>query len=555
MHNMSFVPLGPTLDKSPSSSSSCLSTACSATLEPEALSLKPAVEVAPPSRKRLQPEQSGRRLLGVPGGTIHYNVATQDMQGGPETIEALLDWPMDLVQRIADHPTGACCLQRIASLLSAGLVTHSDCSGKMSPEVSLRMMFRALAPRGVVLPEGGLMCWRACDNAPVCQRLIAAHDSPPVHLFKGLLEKLTQKQQKAVKAFRPDKNASDEVKAAAYNAMGQYLRSNAGHLYGRDKRSDSCLLHKGHSCALSWQDPDGIRPWQRPLTMNMSGPPCRPFTVYGNRKLWAHQDMEAWHLWSADVGQQEYDFVGMENAQHFVEELFDQAMPDHYDIKSCAFGMQELGWPVRRSRFFGTAINQKTLVWFGPPMKDMTSHFMSFFQRAVRLEGDCFVGLDSLDNVRALKSHLALNRGSYLSNEDADKYAFEDLLWATARASLDSLRAAFGGGQAKVGLGGSFIGDLSQSPERPRCGAFLPAQARGSALFSLSKKHLLTPNEIDVSMGWPCLPVSGCHPYKDLQGYSADTCQLSFAEQRSLSGNGMVLPQVAAWWLYISATP
>ncbi len=26
---------------------------------------------------------------------------------------------------------------------------------------------------------------------------------------------------------------------------------------------------------------------------------------------------------------------------------------------------------------------------------------------------------------------------------------------------------------------------------------------------------------------------------------------MSFAEQRSLSGNGMVLPQVAAWWLYI----
>jgi site-specific DNA-cytosine methylase len=473
------------------------------------------------------------------------------MKSGPESLEALLDWPADLVQRIASHPTGACCLQRIASLVHSGLVTHTDCSGKMSPEVALNMTFRALAPRGVTLPPGGLVCWRACDNAPVCQRLIMANDFAPVHLFKGLLDKLTQAEQCSVRALRPDKNATVEVKTAAYTAIGQYLRTNSAQLYGRGKRSATCLLHPGESCALSWQDPVGTEAWQRPLTINMTGPPCRPFSIFGGRKLWAHPDMEAWHLWSNDVSEQDYDLVGMENAEHFVTDLFEEAMPDNYDTKHAVFGVHELGWPVRRSRFFGTAINQKTLIWFGPTGKDVTEHFLSFFERAVRLEGDCFVGLDTPEHNRALKMHLALNRGSYLSSEAADQVAYEDLLWATARSSLDALRIRLHSGQAKVGLGGTFIGDLSQSPDRPRAGAFLPAQARGSALYSLSKDRLLTPAEIDLSMGWPCLPLPGCESYMDLQGYSSAGCQLSFAEQRSLSGNGMVLPQVAAWWLYI----
>ena len=54
-------------------------------------------------------------------------------------------------------------------------------------------------------------------------------------------------------------------------------------------------------------------------------------------------------------------------------------------------------------------------------------------------------------------------------------------------------------------------------------------------------------------MGWPCVEIDGQRNemMKRSTGIETSRKKMSYTERRSISGNGMVLPQLAAFWLYI----
>ena len=102
-------------------------------------------------------------------------------------------------------------------------------------------------------------------------------------------------------------------------------------------------------------------------------------------------------------------------------------------------------------------------------------------------------------------------------------------------------------------MGGSFLTDLSQSPERMRCGSWLPSFARTTIAASLSSDHLLTPAEVDFAMGWPhkLKQVPGSCELVERMGAARALHGLSFPQRRSLAGNAMMLPSCLACWLYV----
>ena len=100
----------------------------------------------------------------------------------------------------------------------------------------------------------------------------------------------------------------------------------------------------------------------------------------------------------------------------------------------------------------------------------------------------------------------------------------------------------------RTGLSGSCMVDLSQSPERMRCGPWVPTLARSTVLCSVSKNHLFTPDEVDLCMGWPSITFKENAVYAEELGLNLQ--HSSRNARRNLSGNSMMLCQVMDWFLY-----
>ena len=103
-----------------------------------------------------------------------------------------------------------------------------------------------------------------------------------------------------------------------------------------------------------------------------------------------------------------------------------------------------------------------------------------------------------------------------------------------------------------------YVGDTSQSGAYSRGGIWLPAICRSSCMVSLSRCHVFTPRELEFVMGWPVLPIGNASKYTTVlprlylcnhhgQGGTTTTSPSAL----KLSGNGMMLQQVAAFSLYI----
>eukprot|EP00969_Alexandrium_andersonii_P146383 6473985-Alexandrium_andersonii.AAC.1 len=75
----------------------------------------------------------------------------------------------------------------------------------------------------------------------------------------------------------------------------------------------------------------------------------------------------------------------------------------------------------------------------------------------------------------------------------------------------------------------------------------MPTVARSTKLVSISKNHMYTANEIDFAMGWPVLKVGENQCYDRAAETSRSLKGLTDYERRLLAGNGMMLPQIAAW--------
>eukprot|EP00969_Alexandrium_andersonii_P023327 1019273-Alexandrium_andersonii.AAC.1 len=136
------------------------------------------------TRKR---QKCSSGLGHVAGGTVAYYKRAAHLPAGPESVEELADWPRTLLRDMAGAKSSAMC--RLAALLEAGLIAHTDCSGQLTPECAMQMLFHYLETDWHMdIPEG-LILWRTCDKSRLCERMALENTvRMPFHVFHGMLE-------------------------------------------------------------------------------------------------------------------------------------------------------------------------------------------------------------------------------------------------------------------------------------------------------------------------------------------------------------------------------
>jgi hypothetical protein len=189
------------------------------------------------------------------------------------------------------------------------------------------------------------------------------------------------------------------------------------------------------------------------------------------------------------------------------------------------------------------------MVWVGPGSEDVLADFLSWHGRRVDLDPDVFCNIDSDEAKQDVVKCLAMNRGCYPNalqlKELRDQWP--SLLPLGQQSTYQHLTNQFKDG-LHTGLSGACIADLSQSLERLRCGPWVPTLARSTVLCSVSKRHLFSPDEVDVCMGWPSIVFEENTVYAEALGLQLD--HSTRHARRSLSGNSMMLCQVMDWFLY-----
>ena len=145
-------------------------------------------------RHRLDERQIDQllRLRRERGGSLNYHLLAEGLPAGPTSLFDIAAWHLQMVRDyFSSGCAGSAALHRTASMLEHGFVVHSDCSGKLSPEFSLRLFGEAAKAVNLKLPQDWLLRWRACDTAPASQRfMMQCGDHAPVHIFSSLLGKL-----------------------------------------------------------------------------------------------------------------------------------------------------------------------------------------------------------------------------------------------------------------------------------------------------------------------------------------------------------------------------
>ena len=102
----------------------------------------------------------------------------------------------------------------------------------------------------------------------------------------------------------------------------------------------------------------------------------------------------------------------------------------------------------------------------------------------------------------------------------------------------------------KQGNDGAFLADLDHWPEGPggSCGPLFPCQLTHGTVKSWNGKRLFLGSEHLAANGWNLFPSSSSSPVSPLLDI---LLALTDREQKQLSGNGMHLPSLCAWKLYV----
>ena len=69
-------------------------------------------------------------------------------------------------------------------------------------------------------------------------------------------------------------------------------------------------------------------------------------------------------------------------------------------------------------------------------------------------------------------------------------------------------------------------------------------------MLSLSKHHFFSPGEIDLAMGWPSVVFKENKLYSEHLGLERQFAEVGYHGRRALAGNGMLMPQFAAFFLF-----
>jgi len=284
----------------------------------------------------------------VSGGTFEFfaKVQSQNFPTGADNVADFSEWPKFFLERLLTRGgynlgDGAV-TRRLLAFLSRGIVLHSSCTGRMTPEVALLLLVKALKDRGVQLRDDVLSNFRGCDIATSSQQLmLEAECHGPLHVFPSLQSLLPDKIAQQVAALSM-KGKDEHARAQAVLAQDELLKTNRKEIFGLHVRKTGCLRHPGRACHITYQDPagPGASEAHRPLRIGVAGLPCNDPKAH----RWA--TMEAVTLGFYDMANSGFDVWFLENSDLCKPEIMEKYLPPNYMMVFIVFGPQAMPVPA-----------------------------------------------------------------------------------------------------------------------------------------------------------------------------------------------------------------
>ena len=203
----------------------------------------------------------------------------------------------------------------------------------------------------------------ACDNNPMCQKILMEHVHKCVHTeIEGRLPKASQEKLREVHTGggKPQASASDEEKEAHCSRMeATYAALTAickEEMNFQDDAECLCVAHR-RKCKVYGNTRNGS------VVVDVSGVRCTDWSRRGLRCGIGGPSAKAFTVWLYELKmRKEVDCFVEECTEDFDEQLLQAVLADDFDIEFVVIGPDNLGWGCLRPRKIVTGVRRSRWV-------------------------------------------------------------------------------------------------------------------------------------------------------------------------------------------------
>lgn len=350
----------------------------------------------------------------------------------------------------------------------------------------------------------------------------------------------------------------DDIERTIDALDGQLLASLPGS--SRDKRPSRVVTPwwKSESILRPPLDDNGVA--KRRLLLHVSGLTCTDFCSGGAQKQDAGRSNREHAIWMGDrkarATLDEEDVYFTECAPNYKVQVKQAALHDTHHIMSVLTGPELFGYPAFRLRSYGAGINRLRFVWVGPPPASVQEDFARIFHVPVAMDARMYMTAPWSD-VMAFSEGLATSRKIFFKRPPEVEGSLANSLHVLCPASMLSRKGAYERFFVERGASPPWFADLEHNPKfgAPSQSSFLPTILTHPRIYcwphGLEERgqRFMLPDEMLFSHGFDMVPeLCGDRP---LSGLSAIFKELSDKSTGLLIGNGMHVPTLSAWILYV----
>ena len=506
---------------------------------------------------------------------------SEELLPGPSSEKEIIAWPMDLVHRARQAGSR---FSNLVALLQDGYLATSDYSGYDCPREMVTQLFKALKLTNSFPTLCCPVCrfTRACDNDKLPLKVLTFLAEEVDHCescvntnienclldeTKDKLDEMVPHKEKA-KITKPEER---EIKEA-YEQMMQWLIQNR-HTAFKERCASECIIH-GHECP---GHPRQTSDCHGALRVNWGGNECIGWSTVGKQLRYAHASERTFAIWVVQriiqAENQKEDGFFQDRCILFlscvVQFKFDQECTRYFPteqkmtiplkdwfqvvwVKVCG---THLGFPSKRERRLSFNANHLRLRWIGPTeQKDIQADFDNLFHRAIMLPGDVYCAAPA-DSVIGMYGQKMKQRFANLPHDQNVNVQGRGMLASVLTpGQLQRIKAYEDEYQSEhghpPGQDSHLIVDSMQWPHMPgdTSGTLFPSQLKHGLYYSFTARRLILGLEYMFANGWNVFEPEGATFSSVLTPMLR---KLSENQIKQLSGNGMMLPAIGAWFLYV----
>ena len=343
---------------------------------------------------------------------------------------------------------------------------------------------------------------------------------------------------------------ADDAKSYCYRHHGLCKAHPA--LPARADRNDSAL----------GGDVEGLRP----LVLNCAGVSCLPWSAEGAGLRDASECETAHSAWISERkvrgGRNQEDLAFIECTPRYPIKKFKEYLADTHVCVWVKMGPELLGWPHKRMRVLGCAINRSSMLWLGPSSpeqvyKDISSRFF----KSVQLSGEAFC-LANPAQINDELLHFAKRQHNHLTLEaltHTDPMELLRMILPPGGVQRFHEWLSWGQSRGLSSLGGQYFFDCDHHAGQrgQSSGSFLPVNLRHGMVMKVEQ---FQPQSWRLLLGLEHLAMMGFHVFpQQLSEYFGESevvaamRGLTPGQVKKLVGNGMHLATQACWMMWVMA--